>query len=57
MSEAFEEIRATVLKRFTRTAVAPGQDEMFPVGPDSAKGLGYNDQEIDSLSSSLFLTR
>ena len=48
MSETSEEIRATVLERFTRTAVAPDQEETFPVGPDSAKALGYNAQEIDN---------
>ena len=53
MSETSEEIRATVLERFTRTAVAPDQEKMFPVGPDSAKALGYNAQEIDSLPSSV----
>ena len=53
MCEVSEEIRATVRERFTRTAVAPDQEEMFPVGPDSAKALGYNAHEIDSLPSSV----
>jgi hypothetical protein len=53
MSEASEKIRATVLERFTRTAVAPDQEKMFPVGPDSAKASGYNAREIDSLPSTV----
>ncbi len=53
MSETSEQIRTTVLERFTRTADAPDQEKTFPVGPDSAKALGYDAQEIDSLPSSL----
>ncbi|REJ66667.1 MAG: methyltransferase domain-containing protein [Planctomycetota bacterium] len=49
MSETHDEIRDGVLERFTRTAVAPQQEEKFPVGPDSAKALGYGAREIDSL--------
>ena len=53
MSESPEEIRATVLERFTRTAHAPDQEKKFPVGPNSAKALGYDAQEIDGLPSSV----
>ncbi|REJ68765.1 MAG: methyltransferase domain-containing protein [Planctomycetota bacterium] len=49
MSETHDEIRDGVLERFTRTAVAPEQEKTFPVGPDSAKALGYDAGEIDSL--------
>jgi arsenite methyltransferase len=53
MSETFEQIRATVMERFSRTAVAPEQEKTFPVGPDCAKALGYDAQEIDSLPTSV----
>lgn len=53
MSATPEEIRASVLERFTRTAVTPDQEKTFPVGPDCAKALGYDVQEIDGLPSSV----
>jgi SAM-dependent methyltransferase len=48
-----EEIRATILERFTRTAATPDQERKFEVGPDSAKALGYDAQEIDDLPCSV----
>ncbi len=42
-----------VMERFRRTAVAPDQETTFPVGPDSAKGLGYDAEEIDRLPTSV----
>jgi hypothetical protein len=41
------EIRATVEQRFAQVARQPGQEKKFPVGPASAKKLGYEPQEID----------
>lgn len=40
-----DEIRS----RFSRIAVAPDQEETFPVGPQSAKNLGYDPAELDAL--------
>ena len=53
MSETPEEIRTAVLERFTSTARAPEEEKRFPVGPNSAKTLGYDAQVIDSLPPSV----
>jgi SAM-dependent methyltransferase len=53
MRESQENIRATVLERFTRTATAPGREKISPLGPESAQALGYDSQVIDSLPSSV----
>lgn len=47
------DIRSTVRERFTNTAVAPAEEKTFPVGPESAKTLGYDAQEIDAFPSSV----
>ena len=49
MHETSDEIRATVRERFGRVANAPGQETKFPLGPESAKALGYDPSEIDGL--------
>jgi hypothetical protein len=36
------EIRAAVEWRFTQVARSPEQEEKFPIGPASAKKLGYD---------------
>jgi arsenite methyltransferase len=48
-----EEIRAAVDQRFAQVARFPGQEQKFPVGPASAKKLGYDPQEIDALPISV----
>jgi SAM-dependent methyltransferase len=48
-----EEIRAAVEQRFAQVALQPGQEKKFPVGPASAKKLGYDPQEIDALPASV----
>ena len=53
MAETPETIRATVKQRFGRIAKAPDQEKKFPVGPTSAKALGYDPQTIDALPPSL----
>ncbi|MCH7688028.1 MAG: methyltransferase domain-containing protein [Planctomycetes bacterium] len=53
MPEQPDEIRATVLERFSETALTPEQVKTFPLGPDSAKSLGYDAEEIDVLPSSV----
>lgn len=53
MQEKLEDIRAAVLDRFSETALTPEQVKRFPLGPDSAKRLGYNADEIDGLPLSV----
>ncbi len=48
-----EEIRAAVGQRFAQVAHSPGQEKKFPVGPASAKKLGYSPAEIDALPASV----
>ena len=49
MPTSAEEIHAGVGQRFAQVARSPDQERKFPVGPDSAKKLGYGPQEIDAL--------
>jgi SAM-dependent methyltransferase len=44
-----ERLRASVLERFNRTAESPECETRFPIGPASAKKLGYDAEEIDAL--------
>ncbi len=44
-----EEIQQMTRARFGRIAEDPSSERKFPVGPESAKGLGYNSAEIDAL--------
>lgn len=48
-----EQIRAAVEQRFAQVARSPDQEQKFPVGPASAKKLGYDPHEIDSLPPSV----
>ena len=47
------DLRASVIGRFRKVATAPEQEQKFPVGPESAKRLSYDDAEIDSLPASV----
>ena len=49
MPTTAEEIHAAVEQRFAQVARSPKQERKFPVGPASAKKLGYGPQEIDAL--------
>jgi SAM-dependent methyltransferase len=53
MPSSAEEICAAVERRFAQVARSPEQAQKFPVGPASAKKLGYDPQEIDSLPTSV----
>jgi arsenite methyltransferase len=53
MSEAPEDVRTMVRARFAGIANSPTQERRFPVGPESAKALGYDPTEIDQLPCSL----
>jgi len=46
-------LRASVIDRFRRVATIPGQEQKFPVGPESARRLGYEECAVDSLPTSL----
>ena len=46
-------LRASVIDRFRKVATAPEQERRFPIGPKSAKRLGYDPAEIASLPSSV----
>lgn len=48
-----EDLRASVIDRFSRIATASDQERKFPVGPESARRLGYDASEIDTLPASL----
>jgi SAM-dependent methyltransferase len=52
-SEQPENLRASVIDRFSRIASTPNQERNFPVGPESAKKLGYEPAEVDALPSSM----
>jgi arsenite methyltransferase len=53
MTTTPEEIHAAVEQRFAQVARSPGQEQKFQVGPASAKKLGYDPKEIDSLPVSV----
>ena len=42
-------IRIQIRERFAQIARSPGTERVFPVGPTSAKNLGYGAGEIDAL--------
>jgi arsenite methyltransferase len=52
MPESPEIIRESIKERYTRLARSPGMEEGFPIGPKSAKALGYSQSEIDGLPNS-----
>ncbi len=53
MTQDAEKIRAAVEQRFAKVARSPNQEQKFPVGPASAKKLGYDRYEIDDLPASV----
>jgi SAM-dependent methyltransferase len=53
MDETPEAIRAGVKERFGKIARSPESEKGFPVGPESAKSLGYPAAEIDRLPRSI----
>jgi len=46
-------LRASVKDRFRSVAMKPDQERKFPVGPESAKKLGYDPCEVDALPSAV----
>lgn len=53
MKETPEQIKAEIEQRFVRVALSPREEPKFPVGPASAKRLGYDPREIDILPVSV----
>lgn len=49
MSESPDQIRAMIEERFEKVAVNPAAERKFPVGPESARRLGYDPAEINAL--------
>jgi SAM-dependent methyltransferase len=49
VSQTSDDLRAAVEQRFAQVARSPNQERKFPVGPASAKKLGYDPKEIDAL--------
>jgi SAM-dependent methyltransferase len=48
-----EALRAGVIDRFRKVATAPDRERKFPIGPASAKRLGYDSAEVDTLPASV----
>ncbi len=48
-----DEIQKTIKDRFSRIANFPASEKRVPAGPESAKNLGYDPQEIDSFPPSV----
>jgi SAM-dependent methyltransferase len=48
-----EDLRASVIDRFRSVATEPYQERTFPIGPESAKRLGYDAAEVDTLPTSV----
>ena len=49
----WDDLRASVIDRFRRVAAAPDLERKFPIGPASAKRLGYDPAEVDALPASV----
>ena len=53
MRETADEVRAEIRRRFGRLALSPQDEQRFPVGPASAKRLGYDPAEVDALPAAV----
>lgn len=53
MEETPDPVKAEIKQRFVKLALAPQEEQKFPIGPGSAKRLGYDAPEIDSLPPSV----
>jgi arsenite methyltransferase len=49
VNETPEQISAAVKQRFASLACSPESEKKFPIGPESARRLGYAAKEIDAL--------
>ncbi len=48
-----DDLRASVIDRFRTVATTPAGERTFPVGPESARRLGYDATEIEALPVSV----
>jgi arsenite methyltransferase len=48
-----EDLRPSIIDRFSLIATASDQARRFPIGPDSAPRLGYDAAEVDVLPRSV----
>jgi SAM-dependent methyltransferase len=46
-------LRASLIDRFGRVATAPDQERKFPIGPESAKRLGYDPAKVDAFPAAV----
>ena len=53
MDQTAEAIQVSIKERYANLARCPGSEKGFPVGPASAKSLGYPAAEIDALPESV----
>ncbi len=53
MQVTSDEIKTGIKQRFAKVALAPHDEQAFPIGPASAKRLGYAAAEIDALPPSV----
>jgi arsenite methyltransferase len=53
MQDASDEIKVGITQRFAKVALAPHEEHPFPIGPASAKRLGYAAAEINALPASV----
>ena len=53
MDQTPEAVRASIKDRYGNLARSPQSEKGFPVGPESAKSLGYPAAEIDALPTSV----
>ena len=53
MNPISAELQSAVKERFANVARSPSEERKFPVGPASAKKLGYHPKEIDALPASV----
>jgi arsenite methyltransferase len=53
MRESLDQIKIGIRERFAKVALRPHDEQPFPIGPASAKRLGYAAAEIDALPASV----
>ena len=53
MKQTPEQIKAEIKQRFVKLVLVPHGEQKFPVGPASAKRLGYDAHEINTLPPSV----
>jgi SAM-dependent methyltransferase len=53
MDQTSEAIQLSIKERYANLARCPGSERGFPIGPESAKSLGYPANQIDGLAESV----